>query len=128
MLAIRCLKLAGIYWIAGIALGLVMGATETFALAPVHAHMNLLGWVTLAIAALVFTIWPKTETTRLARAFFWIYNLSLPVMLLALALMLMGRTEFTVVTIIASVCVFVGAILFVVNLFLAIPSAARPAP
>jgi len=126
MLAVRCLRIAGVYWIAGIALGLVMGATETFALAPVHAHMNLLGWVTLAIAALVFTIWPKTETTRLARAFFWIYNLSLPVMLLALALMLMGRSGFTVVTIISSVGVFIGALLFVVNLFIAIPSSAGP--
>jgi hypothetical protein len=127
MLAIRCLRLAGVYWIAGIVLGLVMGATQAFALAPVHAHMNLLGWVSLAIAALVFTIWPKTGTTRLARAFFWIYNLSLPVMLLALALLLLGRTGFTVVTIIGSVGVFIGAILFVVNLFIAIPAAASGA-
>lgn len=35
--------------ISGMLLGLRMGATEDFALQPVHAHLNLLGWASLAL-------------------------------------------------------------------------------
>ena len=45
------LKLAVLYLIVGIGLGIAMGATENFTLRPVHAHLNLLGWTTLALAA-----------------------------------------------------------------------------
>jgi hypothetical protein len=127
MLAARCLKLAGVYLIAGLALGLAMTMTKRFTLSTLHAHMNLLGWVTLALAAIVFAVWPRTESTRLARAFFWIYNLSLPVMLITLALVLIGGGKFVLAMKISSAGVLVGAILFVVNLFVAIPPAARSA-
>ena len=33
-------------------IGIVMGTREDFTLAPVHAHINLLGWVTLALYGL----------------------------------------------------------------------------
>lgn len=38
--------------LGGMAMGIVMGANEDFTLAPAHAHLNLLGWVTLALYGL----------------------------------------------------------------------------
>jgi hypothetical protein len=115
-LAASCLRLAGIYLIAGMAMGIFIGISQQFVLAPVHAHVNLLGWATLALAAIVFAFWPHTAQTRLARAFFVIYNVSLPIMMISLTIKFMGsQLEWPLV--VGSLGVFVGALLFVVNLF-----------
>ncbi len=37
--------------VAGVTMGIVMGITHDFALAPVHVHLNLLGWASLALMA-----------------------------------------------------------------------------
>jgi hypothetical protein len=42
--------------VAGMALGIVMGAREDFTLAPVHAHLNLVGFVTLALFGIAYRI------------------------------------------------------------------------
>jgi len=119
-MAIRCLKLAGLYLLVGMTMGLVMGATEQFALAPAHAHINLLGWVTPALAAVVFTLWLQTATTWLAHAFFWIYNLALPPSMLALSLVLLGHSQWVPVVIAGQLAVYVAAILFVVNILVGV--------
>ncbi|MGE0283679.1 MAG: hypothetical protein AB7P20_24110 [Rhizobiaceae bacterium] len=36
----------------GMSLGIVMGIRQDFSLAPAHAHLNLLGWVTMALFGL----------------------------------------------------------------------------
>ena len=43
-MGLRFLKIAVVYLILGALLGLFMGLTQQFALAPVHAHLLLLGW------------------------------------------------------------------------------------
>jgi hypothetical protein len=40
--------------IAGMGMGLVMGMTENFSLASAHAHLNLTGWVSLALFGLAY--------------------------------------------------------------------------
>ena len=82
------LRIAVLYLVCGVALGIWMGATENFTLAPVHAHVNLLGWTTLALAGLIYTVFPQAGASRLARLHFWLMNAAMPVMLIALALYL----------------------------------------
>jgi len=53
------LKIAVVYVLIGMLLGLYMGATEQMQYIPVHAHLNLLGWVTLALAGIVYQIFPR---------------------------------------------------------------------
>ena len=89
-MSIRLIKLAVTYLACGMTLGFYMGATENFLLRSVHAHINLLGWASLALAALVFHAFPALAETRLSRIWFWGYNLAVPVSLAALALQLSG--------------------------------------
>jgi cbb3-type cytochrome oxidase subunit 1 len=89
-MTVRLIKLAVIYLVVGMTLGLVMGITGNFQLRGAHAHINLLGWATLGLAAIVFHIFPELARTRLAAVWFWTYNISLPVALLALTLVLSG--------------------------------------
>lgn len=47
-----CFVVAGLAGLLGMVLGITMGISQDFTLAPAHAHLNLLGWVTLAIYGL----------------------------------------------------------------------------
>jgi hypothetical protein len=66
-------RLAVLYLCAGVLLGIAMAASHDHSLFPVHAHLNLLGWVTMGIFALFYRLWPEAATTRLAKTHFWIY-------------------------------------------------------
>lgn len=118
MMAIRCFKLAGVYLITGMTLGAVMGATHQFALAPVHAHINLLGWTLLALVGLIVARFPHLGETRLATAFFWIYNLSLPVSMALLAGLQTGHTQLEPALGISSAGMWLGGLLWMGNLLL----------
>ncbi|HEV2674256.1 MAG TPA: hypothetical protein VGV37_06910 [Aliidongia sp.] len=40
--------------LAGMAMGIEMGIRQDFTLTPVHAHINLLGWVSMALYGLAY--------------------------------------------------------------------------
>lgn len=54
--------------VVGESMGLWMGAAHDFALRPVHAHLNLVGWVTLALYGLIHRAYPGLAQSRLAGA------------------------------------------------------------
>ncbi len=129
-MAIWCLRLAGIYLLAGMAMGIGTGAAQNFALVAAHAHINLLGWVTLAPAAVIFTVRSDTSTARLAWSFCWLCNLALPPTVLGLSLELLGHTQWTPVAMAVQLALYAAAILFVANLIVsaraALVAAHRP--
>lgn len=47
-----CFLTAALAALTGMGLGLYMGINQDFTLAPAHAHLNLLGWVTMALYGL----------------------------------------------------------------------------
>jgi hypothetical protein len=69
------LRIAVLYVIAGMALGIFMAISEDHTMMPAHAHMNLLGWVSMALYAGVYRIWPETAQSPLARWHFWLANI-----------------------------------------------------
>ena len=52
--------------IAGMGLGIYMAASFDHALSPVHAHVNLIGWVGMFLAGLFYAVHPSADD-RLAR-------------------------------------------------------------
>jgi len=64
------LLLATVLLICGAVLGIVMGAREDFQLVPVHAHLNLAGWASLALFGLTYRAYPDLAATNLARYHF----------------------------------------------------------
>ena len=125
-MAIRFIRIAVIYLICGVGLGLYMGMTTQFTLTPVHAHFNLLGWASLALCGLVYAAFPAAAETRLAKWHFWLHNLGLPPLMIALALMLGGNAAMGPVVGIFSMVVAAGVALFAVNVWLAVRPAAEP--
>jgi hypothetical protein len=47
-----CFIFAGLAALTGMGLGIRMGISQDFTLSPAHAHLNLLGWVTMALYGL----------------------------------------------------------------------------
>ena len=62
--------LAGLCLMVGVYLGMWMGVNKDFTLAPVHAHLNLLGWASLALFGLTYSAYPQIGRTRLAACHF----------------------------------------------------------
>lgn len=112
------LKLSVLYLILGVAIGMAMGASHNFTLRPVHTHVNLLGWTTLALAGLIYSVFPQAGASRLAKAHFWLLNLALPVMLIGLTLLVTGNTAMGPVLAVAESVAALGVLAFAANLFL----------
>lgn len=85
------LRIAVVYFAIGVSLGVVMGATEIFTLRPVHVHINLLGWVSMTLIALIGRAYPAVFEGSIATAQFWLYQLTLPVFMLSLSAYLLGH-------------------------------------
>ena len=125
-MTVRLIKLAVIYLVVGMTLGLVMGITGNFQLRGAHAHINLLGWATLGLAAIVFHIFPELARTRLAAVWFWTYNISLPVALLALTLVLSGYGWAEPGIKIGMLVVWVSGVLFAANVLWSLRTRREP--
>ncbi|OWW22120.1 cytochrome-c oxidase [Noviherbaspirillum denitrificans] len=128
-LGLAWFRIAIVYLIAGIALGIVMGATQQFAMRPVHAHLNLLGWTTGALAGLFYLFFPRAAHSRLGKAHFLLHNLGVPVMMGALALVLTGNTAVVPVLIAGEMTTAAGVLVFALNMVVnvkAAPAAAMP--
>ena len=112
---VRLVRIASVYLLAGLVLGLVMGIGRDFSLLSVHSHVLLLGWATLAITGVVYLVLPRCAGSRLATAHFWLHNLGLPVMMASLAAEALGESHAEPLIGIGSILVVVGLGLFTVN-------------
>jgi len=115
-MAIRFLKLAAAYLLLGVTMGFGMGITHQFQYAPVHAHVNLLGWATQALVALIYRVFPQAAETRLARLHFGMHNLGLPVFMASLFLVIAGQAWAQAGVAVGAAITLTGIALFVVNL------------
>lgn len=106
-------RLAATYFAIGVLLGVAMGASGDHSLFAVHAHVNLLGWVSMALFGLIGTMNPSITEGRAAAAQFWSYNVGVPVMLGALTLRLKGFPSVEPLIAVASILIGCGVLLFV---------------
>ena len=126
-MGVRFLKIAVVYLVIGACLGFAMGITQKFVLVPVHAHVLLLGWASLALAGLVYHFYPAAASTRLARLHFWLHNIGLPLFMVGLGVMLTGNESLFVFVVVGASAVIIGLVLFAANVLLNIRTASSTA-
>jgi len=114
-MALRFIKIAVVYLLIGALVGLGMGISQQFTLAPVHAHLLLLGWASFALVGLVYHLYPAAAETRLASIHFWLHNLGLPAFMLALGMLLTGHEGAGPFVAISAIVVILGLTSFVAN-------------
>ena len=106
------------YLIVGVAFGICMGATKHFEFIPVHAHINLLGWASMALTGLIYGRYPRAGGSRLGVLHFWSFNLLSPVLLAGLIFMFAGHPEMEPVMIVGSLGILASLLVFAANLFM----------
>lgn len=79
--------------LAGMLLGMHMGATQNFTLAQAHAHLNLVGWVTMALYGTFYAFTRETKSLWLPRVNFLVSALGTMVMLAFLSLFLASGND-----------------------------------
>lgn len=105
------------FLVAGILVGLKMSITRDFAAAGAHAHINLLGWVTMAIFGTFHALNPRGAGTLLAKLQYYVYTGGVIVMTPALYLLLTGNPSMEPVVGAASLVVFSGVLMFAAIIF-----------
>lgn len=83
------LRLAVVYALIGMAMGIGMGMAHDFRFSTAHAHLNLLGWMSMAVAGLFYRS-VLTVAGWLPRIHFALANLGLLLFIPALALIPAG--------------------------------------
>ena len=70
-LAYRFFVVGILYALIGMGLGTYMGMSQDFAFAPVHAHINLVGWATHFLFGLYYRAEPTNANGALPEVHFW---------------------------------------------------------
>ena len=108
------LILAALCLITGVVMGIGMGIAHDFQFAPVHAHLNLLGWTSLALFGLTYKAYPALAQSRLALLHF---SLAAPsAVVFPIGIYISIAHQFPGVAIAASLMWLAGVILFATNL------------
>jgi len=112
----RLIKISAIYFVIGVSLGLYMSIVHSYVLTSVHVHINLLGWVSLALAGIIYTLFPDLASTKLAKTHFWLHNITLPIMMVGLTFIIYGQVALTPVVAISGTILVLAIILFAYNI------------
>jgi cbb3-type cytochrome oxidase subunit 1 len=100
----------------GMGWGIHMAIAKDFALMPAHAHLNLVGWVTMSLFGTFYALTANTLSPRLAWANFVISGLGVVVMIPSLAIMLStGNEKIEPFVAIGSVLTVIGLLVFGVS-------------
>jgi len=116
MKSIIWIRIAVLYFIFAVVFGMTIGITQKFQLTTVHAHANLLGWVSLALAGIIYHLYPQAGASRLGKWHFWLHNIGLPLMVAGLYVKMMELAELPLIEI-GGLLAIIGILLFTINVF-----------
>lgn len=111
------LRMAVLYALLGIGIGIVMAAQHDFTNKSVHVHVNLVGWVSMALMGLVYQAFPVMARSALAKAHFWLHNLGLPMMIVGIYAVMHRWTMAEPIVGTGSVIVALGFVAFAINVW-----------
>ena len=105
--------------IAGMLWGMHMGETQDFAQMPSHAHLNLAGWVTMALYGTFYALTKETYSPRLAWINFFVATAGAFVMVPTLAVFLANGNDpkYIPVMVVGEVLLVLGAVIFALSVF-----------
>ncbi len=109
-----------LYLLVGIILGMYMGGKQDFTLAPVHAHINLLGFTLMTLFGVAYRVMPQLAGNTLAKVHFWLHQIGAFVMLIGLFLLMTGSMapeSAEKILPVSEILVFFGMLAWAINVF-----------
>jgi FtsH-binding integral membrane protein len=112
-----CFKAAVLFVLAGMAWGMQMAISQDHSAYPAHAHLNLLGWVSLFLIGLFYRLHPALERARLAFVQIWIWIVGVIVQAIGVGLVHTGNAKAEPAAAGGSLLVVAATLLFVWMVF-----------
>jgi hypothetical protein len=103
---------AVIFVIAGMIWGLAMAISVDHTTLPAHAHLNLLGWVSLFLFGIYYRLHPSLEGAKSASAQVWAWIVGTIILTIGIALVYTGHTVGDPVAAVGSIVVLLDMLLF----------------
>ena len=110
-------KVAVVFAIAGISMGIGMAIMQNHAIMPAHAHLNLLGWVSLFLFGIYYRFNPTVDQSKLAMIQVGVWSLGTIVLTVAVAALHSGYTQFDPLAAISAIVLLLDMLLFAALVF-----------
>ena len=117
MIGSLMMRVSVVVLLIGMIAGIEMGIRQDFALAPAHAHLNLVGGVLLFLFGLYYRLIPGAGASGLAKLQGWLHMVGAIVFPLGVAVVIMRGETFVALPIVGSLIVVVAIALFAVIVF-----------
>lgn len=101
----------------GIAAGVAMAASHNHAMRPAHAHINLVGWVSLFLIGIFYRLHSALDSSRLAMVQVGTWTLGTVVMVSGVALIYGGYPQAEPIAAIGSLIVLAAMLIFTYLVF-----------
>lgn len=114
------LVIGSLYLLLGVLLGMYMGGSGDHSMAPVHAHINLLGFTLMAVFAFAYKLFPAMAGGKLATIHFWLHQVGALILIVMLFLLFTGNISeagMAPLAPIAEALVLIGVAIFAFNAF-----------
>jgi hypothetical protein len=111
------IRVSAIILVFGMLAGIAMGITQDFALAPAHAHLNLVGGVLLFLFGLYYKLVPHAAEGTLPKVQGWLHIVGSFAFPIGIAVVLIKGPALEIFPIVGSLIVLVASILFVIVTF-----------
>jgi hypothetical protein len=98
-------------------IGIAMAASGNHSVFPAHAHLNLLGWVSLFLIGIFYRFHPALDASRIALVHVTIWIVGTIVLTCGVAAIYLGRPDLEFIAIIGSLTVLGAMLLFAYLVF-----------
>lgn len=105
-------RLAVLFLFIGMVMGIGMAISQNHAIAPAHAHLNLLGWVSLFLFGIYFERRPALDVSWLALVQVVVWSIGTVALTGAVAALYLGYAAAEPIAAVASLVVLAAMMLF----------------
>jgi hypothetical protein len=103
---------AVLFVLAGMAWGIQMGVTQDHSAFPAHAHLNLLGWVSLFLFGVYYHLNPSLDKAGAALIQVWIWIVGTIIETIGIRLVIAGHEAAEPTVAVGSLIVFADMLIF----------------
>ena len=110
---VKLIKISAVYLFLSVLLGYYMSVAQDDQLTGIHVFINLFGWAARTLIGILYHLFPALVSNGLAKTYFWLHNIGLLIMAIALFLVLtIGESE------VLTTSIATGATLIVLSIFI----------
>jgi hypothetical protein len=117
MIGSLMMRVSVVILLIGMIAGIAMGMRQDFALAPAHAHLNLIGGVMLFLFGLYYRLVPTAGTSGLAKLQGWLHIIGSIAFPVGVGIVIMRGEALVAIPILGSLIVLAAVGLFAVIVF-----------